>query len=191
MHILLTVNSSWNAAHFRRSLISKLLGDGHRITVLAPESASLSALVSLGCRFVPLDMDIRGLSPLRDLSLMLRFARHFKRERPDAVLSYTIKNNIFGAIAARQAGVPFIPNVTGLGTAFLSSGMLQRIAEMLYRYAFRDLPVVFFQNEDDLAFFSSGNSSGKVRRGFCPDRGSTFRISPLVHCLPAPTGRCF
>lgn len=153
MHILLTVNSSWNAVHFRRSLITKLLDDDHRVTVLAPEDAGLDALLSMGCRFIPLSMDIKGLSPLRDLSLMLTFVRHFARERPDAILSFTIKNNIFGAIAARRAGMPFIPNVTGLGTAFLSGGLLQRIAEMLYRLAFRNLPVVFFQNEDDLAFF--------------------------------------
>lgn len=153
MHILLTVNSSWNAIHFRRSLVATLLGDGHRITVLAPNGAGSSALISMGCRFVPLDMDIQGLSPLRDLSLVLRFVGHFRRERPDVILSYTIKNNIFGALAARAIGIPFLPNVTGLGTAFLSGHLLQRVAEILYRTALKHPRCVFFQNEDDLKLF--------------------------------------
>jgi glycosyltransferase involved in cell wall biosynthesis len=69
------------------------------------------------------------------------------------VLSYTIKNNIFGARAARALGLPFLPNVTGLGTAFLSGKLLQTVTEQLYRRSFSTLPTVFFQNEDDRDLF--------------------------------------
>ena len=98
-------------------------------------------------------MDAPGLNPMRDLALLRRMHKIFARERPDVVLGYTIKNNLYGALAAKRLGIPFIPNVTGLGTAFLSNGALQRIAEQLYRAAFRSLPVVFFQNEDDAELF--------------------------------------
>jgi len=49
--------------------------------------------------------------------------------------------------------VPFLPNVTGLGTAFLSSKILQRVTEQLYRRSFSALPTVFFQNQDDRDLF--------------------------------------
>lgn len=107
----------------------------------------------MGCRFVPLEMNVKGLNPLHDYRLMQRFKRIFRTEAPDVVLSYTIKNNLFGAMAARACGIPFIPNVTGLGTAFLSGGALQRLAEFLYRRAFRGLKTVFFQNTDDRNLF--------------------------------------
>lgn len=153
MHILITVNAAWNIWNFRRTLVEALLGDGHRITVLAPPDAASGDLERLGCRVKPLEMSVKGLNPLEDLRLLSRLRRAFRQERPDLVLSYTIKNNIFGAMAARAEGVPFVPNVTGLGTAFLSGGLMQAVAETLYRNAFRGLSVVLFQNEDDRRLF--------------------------------------
>ena len=153
MHILMTVNAAWNIWNFRRPLVEALSADGHRITVLAPPDDSVADLEQIGCRFRPLEMSVKGLNPVEDLKLQRRLKRIFREEQPDAILSFTIKNNIFGARAARAAGAPFVPNVTGLGTAFLSGGLLQTIAEQLYRRAFGKLPIVFFQNEDDRDLF--------------------------------------
>ena len=153
MHILMTVNAAWNIWNFRRALVEALASDGHQITVLAPSDDAVPELERLGCLVRPLEMSVKGLNPLEDLKLQRRFGQIFRDERPDAVLSYTIKNNIFGAYAAKRADVPFIPNVTGLGTAFLSGKLLQTVTEQLYRHSFADLPVVFFQNEDDRDLF--------------------------------------
>jgi glycosyltransferase involved in cell wall biosynthesis len=153
MHILMTVNAAWNIWNFRRPLVEALQADGHRITVLAPPDDAVQDLERLGCRVRSLEMSVKGLNPLQDVRLQRRFARVFREERPDAVLSYTIKNNVFGARAAKSVGVPFLPNVTGLGTAFLSGKLLQTVTEQLYRRSFAGLPVVFFQNEDDRDLF--------------------------------------
>ncbi len=153
MHVLMTVNAAWNIWNFRRPLVRQLLANGHSVTVLAPSDNSVSELESLGCRFVNLEMDAKGLNPIEGLRLRRRMERFFRAEAPDVILSYTIKNNIFGALAAKACGIPFIPNVTGLGTAFLSHGALQYLAEFLYRRAFRSLETVFFQNEDDRELF--------------------------------------
>ena len=165
MHILMTVNAAWNIWNFRRSLVQAFLDDGHHVTVLAPHDDSVPELERLGCRVLPLEMSVKGLNPVEDLQLVRRFMRVFRCEKPDVVLSFTIKNNIFGALAARRTGVPFIPNVTGLGTAFLSGGVLQRVAEALYRKAFRALPVIFFQNADDKTLFLERGlvTEGQVR----------------------------
>ena len=153
MHILITVNAAWNVLNFRRPIVAAMIADGHRVTVLAPYDDSVAALESLGCKVLPLEMSVKGLNPLQDIKLIGRMRRVFRAEKPDAIFSYTIKNNTFGALAARPLGIPFIPNVTGLGTAFLSGGFLKRIAEGLYRRAFRNLGVIFFQNEDDRDLF--------------------------------------
>lgn len=157
MHILMTVNAAWNIWNFRRPLVEALIADGMRVTVLAPHDDTVPDLERLGCRFLPLEMNVRGLNPVADLKLLGRYKTRFRQERPDVVLSYTIKNNIFGAMAARAANVPFIPNVTGLGTAFLSGGLLQAVAEGLYWRAYKSLPVIFFQNADDQGLFLSRN----------------------------------
>lgn len=153
LHVIVTVNASWNVWNFRRPVLSALLKQGYRVTVLAPEDQFRSEIESFGCRFIPLEMDQKGLNPAHDIALLARFKSIFAHERPDVVLSYTIKNNIYGAFAARALGIPFIPNITGLGTAFLSGGLLQKVAETLYRTAFSAVPVVFFQNEDDQDLF--------------------------------------
>jgi glycosyltransferase involved in cell wall biosynthesis len=153
MHILITVNAAWNVLNFRRPIVAAMIADGHRVTVLAPHDDSVAALEGLGCKVLPLEMSVKGLNPLQDIKLIGRMRKVFRAEKPDAIFSYTIKNNIFGALAARPLGIPFIPNVTGLGTAFLSGGFLLHIAEGLYRRAFRNLDVIFFQNEDDRDLF--------------------------------------
>lgn len=153
MHILMTVNAAWNIWNFRRPLVEALASAGHKITVLAPPDDTVAELESLGCQFRALKMSIKGLNPLADLELQRQFSQMFRQEQPDAVLSFTIKNNIFGARAAKSVDVPFLPNVTGLGTAFLSGKLLQKTTELLYRRSFDALPVVFFQNEDDRDLF--------------------------------------
>lgn len=181
MHILITANAAWNIWNYRRSLLKALIGDGHQITVLAPRDDAVPDLERLGCRVYPLEINVKGLNPIEDLKLQRRFGRIFREERPDAVLSYTIKNNIFGARAATLAGVPFVPNVTGLGTAFLSGKLLQKVAERLYRRSFSTLPVVFFQNEDDRDLFLDRRLVRAGQAWLLPGSGID-----LDHFAPAP-----
>lgn len=182
MHVLMTVNSAWNIWNFRRAVVKALIADGHRLTILAPFDDAVTSLEELGCRVVHLDMSVKGLNPLEDLRLVWRFRRIFRAEKPDAVLSYTIKNNIFGALAARPLGLPFLPNVTGLGTAFLSGGFLQGIAERLYRRAFSGLPVIFFQNEDDRNAFLAHRLIHPDQARLLPGSGIDLKhFSPVAY----------
>jgi glycosyltransferase involved in cell wall biosynthesis len=153
MHIIATANASWNLFNFRRGVLAAILADGHTVTAVAPDDAYSDRLIELGCHFLPLEIDSKGLSPLRDLALLASFRRTFQRASPDAVIGYTIKNNIYGALAARSLGIPFLPNVSGLGTAFASNDWLQLLVTGLHQLAFRKTPAVFFQNEADRELF--------------------------------------
>ncbi|MCH8466819.1 MAG: glycosyltransferase family 4 protein [Roseinatronobacter sp.] len=186
MHIVMTVNAAWNIRNFRLPLVTALLADGHRIRVLATPDESVAALRDLGCAFVPLEMNVKGLNPIEDIRLIARFRQLFADLRPDIVLSFTIKNNVFGAIAAKGLGLAFIPNVTGLGTAFLSGGVLQRIAEGLYRHAFARLPVIFFQNQDDRALFVARNLVAAQQPRLLPGSGIDLEQFAAVP-LPEPS----
>lgn len=185
MHILMTVNAAWNIWNFRRPVVKALIDDGHRITVLAPADNSNGDLERLGCDVLQLEMSVKSLKPFDDALLIYRFRRVFREKRPDVVLSYTIKNNIFGAMAARAIGVPFIPNVTGLGTAFLSGPLMQAVAEGLYRRAFSRLPLVFFQNDDDLDLFLKRRLVTRDQAQLLPGSGIDLaRFSPVE--MPSP-----
>ena len=189
LRIIMTVNAAWNIWNFRRPLVSALIADGHEVTVLAPDDEFAAKLTGLGAKFIPLPMQLKSLNPASHVALAWRMRRVFAKIQPDAVLSYTIKNNIYGAFAARSLGQQFIPNVTGLGTAFLSGGILQTLAQLLYRSAFAGLPVVFFQNEDDRDLFLGNGLLQPRQARLLPGSGidlAHFAASPYPHAGRPP-----
>lgn len=147
--ILLIANSAWNLAHFRAPLIRDLVAMGVRLVALVPFDGAESRLRDMGVKPIAIDMDRGGLSPAADLKLLRAYRRAFAAIRPDAILAFTIKPNIWGSIAARGAKVPVINNVSGLGTAFIGRPALKSIVSRLYRFAFARSATVFFQNEED------------------------------------------
>ncbi len=157
---IISINSSWNVINFRSGIVDALRVAGWRIVVLTPSDEWSSRLEEIGAEHVAVAMDSRGLSPRQDLALLFRYRRELKRLNPQIFLGYTAKPNIWGSLAAHSLGIPVINNVSGLGTAFLASGILQRIVMMLYRVALRGSRVVFFQNADDKELFLA---SGLVR----------------------------
>ena len=181
MHILITANTAWNIWNFRRAIVTSLLADGHTVTVLAPKDEAAPDLERLGCQLLDLKISPGGLNPIGDVFLLRRFRRIYREVRPDVVLSYTIKCNVFGALATMGTRTPFIPNVTGLGTAFLSGRLLQTAVEMLYRLAFRDLEVIYFQNSDDRAYFIERGLARVEQTTLLPGSGvdlNHFAVTP-------------
>ena len=165
MRILLTGNTAFKLANFRMGLIRSLIADGHRLTALVPADEHSDRLREAGCDVVALLMSRKGVSPVEESRLLHSFYTVFRTVRPDVILSYTIKNNIYGAMAARWLGIPFIPNVTGLGTAFERPNILNATVTKMYQTAFKKVPAVFFQNaEDRKAFLRAGIVSPKVAR---------------------------
>ena len=153
MKVIIALNSSWNLLNFRSGLIRALVAEGYEVVAVAPDDAYSARLSELGCRFVPLPMDNQGTHPLRDLLLTFRFWRLLRRERPDVLLAYTVKPNIYGSLAAGQLGIPVVNNIAGLGAVFIKGGWLARLVRGLYRLALRRSAKVFFQNGDDRALF--------------------------------------
>ena len=190
MHILLTVNSAWNVWNFRRPVVEAFANEGHTITVLAPQDDSVPQLKRLGCYVRPLKMSVKGINPIHDIMLYYNFLRIFREERPDIIFSFTIKNNIFGCLAAKKCGIPIIPNITGLGTAFLSGGFLRKISEILYKISFMNLSVVFFQNSDDRDLFLARGLVRADQTQVLPGSGidlDQFPASPMPMAASAPT----
>lgn len=181
MHILMTVNAAWNIWNFRKPVVKALLSDGHKVTILAPPDDYVEKLKQLGCSFAPLEVKAKSINPIDELKLLRRLKSAFNEHKPDVILSYTIKNNTFGALAAKSSGIPFVPNVSGLGTGFLSGSLLQFVVEKIYSVAFRKLPVVFFQNEDDKALFISRNLVSAEQAQLLPGSGID-----LAHFLTEP-----
>ncbi len=151
--ILIGLNTAWNLLNFRAGLIGGLISSGYEVVAVAPIDEYVVKLELLGCRFVHLEMDNQGKHPIWDLLLLWRFFRLLKTEKPDLCLFYTVKPNVYGSLASRLCGIPFINNVSGLGAVFIQGGWLRRIVSTLYKLAFKNSNRVFFQNRDDLGLF--------------------------------------
>ena len=148
--VLLASNTDWSIANFRGGLVSRLLAEGYRVAAVAPDSRQG---IRLPCELIPIAIERKSISPLRDLWLLLRLVRVFRTRRPFAVLTFTPKLNIYGVLAARCSAAKAISNVSGLGSGFLGGSLLMRIMHALYRQANSRADWVFFQNADDLAYF--------------------------------------
>jgi glycosyltransferase involved in cell wall biosynthesis len=152
--IVLSANSDWNIANFRPGLICALRGAGYDPVVIAPQDpAADDRMRELDVERIPIRIDRSGLNPVADLRLLADYRRLLGRIQPAAYLGFTIKPNIYGSMAAATLGIPAIPNVSGLGTAFIRRGVLQSIVTALYRRGFSKAPAVFFQNDEDRSLF--------------------------------------
>lgn len=183
--IVVSINTAWNIYNFRAGLIRALLEHGHEVIALAPPDAFSPKLEEMGCRFVPIVMDNKGTNPVKDLAVAITYWKSLREIRPAVFLGYTIKPNVYGSLAAQALGIPVINNVSGLGTAFLGNGALQRIVEKLYRMALWRSRRVFFQNEDDRALFVERRLVSPERTGVLPGSGidlERFTPEPLPAC---------
>jgi glycosyltransferase involved in cell wall biosynthesis len=182
MKVIIAVNSAWNLFNFRSGLIRALLADGHNVVLIAPADEHVDALEALGARFVHLPIRTHGTNPLFDLVLFGRYVRELRRERPDALLAFTAKPNIYGSIAAHSLGIPVVNNISGLGSAFIKGGWLALVLTTLYRVALFRAKRVFFQNQDDYRQFVEMSLVRPTKCAVLPGSGvdlQLFQPQPL------------
>ena len=147
--ILISINTTWNIYHFRGGLIGALKNSGYRVVTAAPSDDYTPRLQALVDAHYDLPMDNAGTSLFNDIGLFIRYVKLLRAVRPAALLTYTIKPNIYGAFASKLLGIPVIANVSGLGTAFIRRDWLTQLIKPLYWLAFRSANAVFFQNPND------------------------------------------
>lgn len=163
MKIVILTNSDIGLYKFRKELIEELCAD-NEVTLVLPAGEFIEKLTKLGCVFIPFEFNRRGTNPFSDLLQIRRYMRILKRIRPDVVLTYTIKPNVYGGIACQKTNIPYIANVTGLGTAMENGGILSWITTFLYRVGLKNAKCVFFQNSENKKLFEDkGIAKGRTQ----------------------------
>ncbi len=161
--ILILANNDIGLYKFRRELIENLI-EHNEVFISLPEGEFVEPLVELGCNFIRTEISRRGTNPITDLKLMIKYFKIINEVKPDIILTYTIKPNVYGGMLSRMLNVPYIVNVTGLGTAVENGGLLQKITIMLYKISLKRASCVFFQNAENAEFFKSkGIVNGRSR----------------------------
>ncbi len=168
-HIVFLSHIDMNLYLFRLSLMKRMVEKGWSVTALVPEGKYAHLFEKEGIRHEHYSIKRDGMNPLTECMVISRLYRKLKSLRPDLLHSFTMKPNIYGAIAGMLAGVPRIVNsVTGLGSFFIDSktvAPIGRALSQLYRVSCHFADAVVFQNGDDLEFFLQHNIApgGKCR----------------------------
>ena len=145
MKVLILANNDIGLYQFRRELIAALR-EKHEVILSLPDGDMVRPLEEMGCRFLDTPVDRRGINPVKDLGLLCRYWKLLRQEKPDLVITYTIKPNIYGGLVSRILRIPYAVNITGLGTAFQNPGLLRSLVTFLYKIALKKAKVVFFEN---------------------------------------------
>jgi galacturonosyltransferase len=158
MKFLVMTNHSYMLWQFRRELIAALQERGE-VVLSMPFVGHHEDFAAMGCRCIDTPIDRRGINPVTDVRLLQRYEKMLRREKPDMVLTYSIKPNIYAGYLCAKMHIPYCVNVQGLGTAFQKEPIASLVTRM-YRIALKRAQAVFFENE--------GNAAEFVNRGIIP-----------------------
>lgn len=152
---LILANSSSGLYDFRNELLVGLMEEGYEIVISLPDDLKVKELKDEGCRVVHTDINRRGVNPIQDMALLRAYKSLIKKEKPDVVITYTIKPNIYGGYVCRRLKVPYVSTITGLGTTFERGGVLLKLIVAMYKISLKKCSCLFFQNDENRKIFES------------------------------------
>ena len=182
---IVLINDTTYAYNLRGALLEALVREKHEVVVVGESLRHAEALEQLGCRLIHVETNRHRVNPWHELKLLCQYCRILKDERPDVVLTFNIKPNVYGGFACRLLRIPYITNITGLGTPLGKAGPLQRVTLLLYKHGIAGASCVFFQNESNRRFFLDHGLLKGQRNQLLPGSGVDLGRYPA---LPYPTG---
>ena len=161
--ILIISSNAKSLILFRYELMEALIKQGCEVVALTDQSQITPEIIKklecIGVQVMGYRINNTGINFFADVKTLWYLYSIIKKNKPNTILSYTIKPVIYGSIAAWCARVSNrFAMVTGLGTAFTNihskrKRVIYKIVKQLYRFALKLNQKIFFQNPDDLAEF--------------------------------------
>ncbi len=180
--ILILSNSASGLYEFRKELIEDMKKT-YEVHISLPEDSKDRYVVSFaheGCNVIHTPFERRGMNPIKDYALFREYKKLIRKIKPDIVLTYTIKPNIYGGLAAKSMKIPYMTNITGLGTAILGGGILSKALIMLYKMATSDAKCIFFQNSSNMDYMQSHGVTGRGNIQLLPGSGVNLYEHPYM-----------
>lgn len=143
---VLSNEHSWTY-NLRKEILQALIAEGDRVILILPYGEKVELLKQMGCEYIDVPMfERRGKNPITELCLINEYKKLLRKIKPDIVLTFTIKPNLYGGYVCGKLRIPFIANITGLGTAVNGNGFIPFVTKMLYKAGLRKASCVFAQN---------------------------------------------
>lgn len=173
--IVLTANTSWYIFNFRIGLIKELQKNGFTIIAISPNDEYVKHLEDSGIIWYNIEINSKRTNPISDISIIYKYFKLLNKIKPRLILSYTIKPNIYGNIAAQILRIPVINTINGLGTIFINKTSSSYIGWLLYFISFYRTNWVFFQNTTDREQF--------IHEGIVKNKNSSVVFGSGVNTL--------
>lgn len=135
---------------FRKELIETFVQEGYEVLISCPYGEKFQLMQHVPYRYDDPVIDRRGTNIISDLKLFLHYLKLFRAHKPDVVLTYTAKPNVYGSMAAHLLGIPVINNVTGFGSVLNQGGIMQKFIMTLFKMAYRKSSCIMFQNATNM-----------------------------------------
>ncbi|AOM81652.1 glycosyltransferase family 4 protein [Salisediminibacterium beveridgei] len=177
--VLILSNHHSYTYNFRKEIIQAIIDEGYKVYIVQPYGEKVENLKKMGCECINLSLDRRGTNILTDAILFKNYYKIMKKIKPDVVLTYTVKPNIYGGFASRLLKIPHIPNITGLGTAIENKSIMQKIMFMMHRTALKRSSCIMFQNEENKKIFER-EKIGKGKYRLIPGSGVNIEHFDLL-----------
>lgn len=161
--ILILTNASQGLFNFRKELLDKLITERNEVYISTPNDnvEIIKKIEDIGSKIIIINLDRRGINPIKDFLLFLKYFFLIKKIKPDVVLMYTIKPNLYGGIVCRLLKISYVITITGIGSLFQSKSLLTKLVKKVYRFSLKKARCVFFQNKANLEFFKTNKIIGE------------------------------
>ncbi len=153
---------------FRGNLI-KLISQKYNVYVACPKLSKDMKKEFKKLNIVHLELPLINfqITPFRDLYVFIKLNLLMLRVKPKKILSYTLKPNFYGSIAARFQKIDFYPMFTGLGTFFEEKNSnLRFIFNKVLRFGLK--------KSKKIVFYNSGNMETFLGLGLCNHSQATI-----------------
>jgi len=148
--IALLTNNDDDIYCFRKELIEALINSGYEVLISCPNGPKLELMKDIPYIYDDPTIDRRGTNVIADYKLFSHYRKLLKKYEPSVVLTYTAKPNVYASFAAKKLGIPYINNVTGLGSVLNKRGFMKRFIMWLFKEAYSHAACVMFQNSSNM-----------------------------------------
>lgn len=164
MKILILANNDIGLYNFRKEIVKGFIDEKYEVHISVPKGPRVEDLVDMGSIYHETYIDRRGINPFKDLKLILEYFKLIKKVKPDLILSYTIKPNLYGGLVSRILNVKYVTNITGIGTVFQKENLLKKLVVLLYRFSLKDSEMLLFQNKENQDIFKKNKIKSKSEK---------------------------
>lgn len=180
LKVMISSNSSWNLYNFRMGLMKMILKKDYHLIAVSPKDKYSNMLLDLGFDYHPIRLECHSKNIFNELVLCYDIYKLLKFKKPDIVLNYTIKPNIYFSCICRILKIPYVNTITGLGTVYNTDNLLTKWVNFCYKIAFKKSKKIFFQNQEDCDFFLSRNIVSSEMTEIIPGSGVDLqKYSPI------------